>query len=77
MAQHQHRLIISQYLTSNRMPMQLLFICTVLLFTTLCTGFTEQSWYKQVHKRAYQNYGSNKVRGGTATPFSPFGRFRF
>lgn len=60
---------------SSSATMHLLFICTVLLFSTVCARPAEQSWHGQSQKRAYQNYGSAKVQGGTATPCLP--KFHF
>jgi len=49
--------------------MQLLFICTAFLFTVVGARPTKQSRHGPLYRRAYQNYGSSKVRGGTATSF--------
>ena len=54
--------------------MPLLFICAGLLFVTVCARPSEEPWRSHLHNRAYQNYGSSKIRGGTIAAFSPFCR---
>jgi hypothetical protein len=47
--------------------MLLLFICAGLLFLTGCARPSGRS---QLHNRAYENYGSTKIRGGIIAAFS-------